>query len=172
MSGLEKTASIDWVDFFSEISNVSETSGASKASDTEAEAALTPEATESVSEAEDSNSSTPAPRLWSLFAKYHADNPNVWKLFHKYTFDVIRAGRTRFGARDIVHRIRWYTNIETSGDEFKINNNWSPYYGRIFMALYPQHNALFETRNVEDDPETLANIVRQLQGSGVSTDSP
>lgn len=90
-------------------------------------------------------------RLEQRFREFHASNPRVYELFVKFTLQVVRAGRKRYGAFAILNRIRWHVEIETRGDEFKVNNNWSPFYARLFMQDHPQHDGFFETRASEAD---------------------
>ena len=101
---------------------------------------------------------------WRRFAVWHEANPRVWDLFVQFTFDVIRAGRPYYSARDIVHRIRWHTNIEMRAvDEFKINNNWSPYYARLFVQAFPEYEGFFEMRSADSDPETERRLVASVK---------
>ena len=79
--------------------------------------------------------------------KWHKKNPQVWELFQKFTFEAIESGRTHYSTNSVIERIRWYTDIETSGDVFKINNNHAPYYARLFHLEYPQYDGFFRTRN-------------------------
>jgi len=84
---------------------------------------------------------------WELrFQDFHAANPHIYELVKKYTLDVIGTGRKSFSMTSIFERIRWYTTIETSGEEFKINQNFIPYYSRMFMADHPQHDGFFSIR--------------------------
>lgn len=102
--------------------------------------------------------------LWIRFAEWHEANPHVWLLFVRFTFQALQTGRGHYSARDIVHRIRWHTNVElASVDEFKINDHWSPYYARVFMACYPAHASIFETRESEDDPVTREAITKKMR---------
>jgi hypothetical protein len=102
--------------------------------------------------------------LWIDFAHWHRTNPHVWPLFVRYAFEAINAGRKRFSARAIIHRIRWHENVELRAvDEFKINNNWSPYYGRIFCEVYPQHSGLFALREVEDHPSVRQELAAEMR---------
>lgn len=80
------------------------------------------------------------------FEVFHAENPHIYELVKKYTFEVIRAGREHFSMISIFERIRWFTTVETTGDEFKINQNFATYYGRKFMDDYPEHEGFFRTR--------------------------
>lgn len=82
------------------------------------------------------------------FHAYHTANPHVYELVKKYTKDVIKTGRKTFSMTSIFERIRWYTNIETTGDEFKINQNYIPHYSRMFMREHPEHDGFFNTRKL------------------------
>ena len=80
--------------------------------------------------------------------RFHAANPHVYDLFKKYTFEAIMAGREHFSVISIFERIRWYTDVETQGDPFKINQNFATYYGRQFMRDHPEHDGFFRTRKL------------------------
>lgn len=98
-------------------------------------------------EATPANDNYPAKNQWAArFAEFHDANPLVYELVKKYTFDVLRTGKKSFSMTSIFERIRWYTTIETSGEEFKINQNFIPYYSRMFMADYPEHDGFFSIR--------------------------
>jgi len=79
------------------------------------------------------------------FAVYHAKNPHVYVLFKKFAF-AAAAEKQMYSADAVLHRMRWFTDIETTGDQFKINNNYAAYYGRLFMADFPRHAGFFRTR--------------------------
>lgn len=81
----------------------------------------------------------------SRFRRYHKENPAVYELFVRFTRQAISAGRKRFSATAIIQRIRWETAV-TGNDGFKINNNYSSYYARLFIREYPQHEGFFVTR--------------------------
>ena len=82
------------------------------------------------------------------FEAFHEGNPHVYELFKKYTLEAIAAGRETYSTISIFERIRWYTDIETQGDPFKINQNFAAYYGRMFMRDFPQHDGFFRTRKL------------------------
>ena len=88
----------------------------------------------------------PMPEAEARWREWHRDNPRVYELFQQYTLQAINAGRPRYSARVVIERIRWHVNIETRGDEFKINDHYTPYYARLFMRDHPQHAGFFETR--------------------------
>ena len=90
------------------------------------------------------------PRI-EKFKEFHRANPHVYKLFCRFALEAtIR--RDRFSARTVVHRLRWYTNIETKDvDGIKVNDHWSPFYARMFEADYPVHKGFFEHRKAVAD---------------------
>ncbi len=93
---------------------------------------------------------------WAIiFFKYHEDNPHIYELFKKFTFEAIERGHKHFGSQTVINRIRWYTNIETKGDPFKINSNVSAYYSRLFMKQFEEHDDYFRTRQVRDNSKSL-----------------
>ena len=84
--------------------------------------------------------------LEQAFREFHEANPHVYALFRELASEVIRAGRVRFSARTIWHRMRWYAAFETTDEEFKLNNNHSPYYARLWLKDHPQYPGFFELR--------------------------
>jgi hypothetical protein len=86
-------------------------------------------------------------RLELQFRAFHRANPRVYELFVRFTQRAIQRGHRNLSADMILHRVRWETAIETHGaDEFKINNNFSAFYARMFMRDYPRHDGFFRTR--------------------------
>ena len=77
--------------------------------------------------------------------KFSAAHPEVWRLFSKFTFDRIGLGFKNYSANAIFERIRWETD-QAQGTEFKLNNNYRPFYARAFMTQYPEHDGFFRTR--------------------------
>jgi hypothetical protein len=87
--------------------------------------------------------------IWQeRFNTFHAANPHIYELFKRFTFEAIMAGREHFSVISIFERIRWYTDVETQGDPFKINQNFAAYYGRMFMKDFPVYEGFFRTRKL------------------------
>jgi hypothetical protein len=81
------------------------------------------------------------------FAAIDAANPRMWELFRTFTFAMIQRGFRHYSARAVLHRVRWETATPLEdGSEFKINNNWSPFYARKFHQLYPDYSGFFRCR--------------------------
>lgn len=80
------------------------------------------------------------------FAAFDKANPRVWEMFVEFAVQAINAGRTVLSASLITERVRWETWITTSGDDFKINNNYRAFYARKFMKQFPIYGDCFRTR--------------------------
>jgi len=86
---------------------------------------------------------------FSQWKKFHFANPKVWNLFQVFAYQAIDAGHDRYSADAILHRIRWHVTVETKDESgFKINNNHSAYFARLFSHAYPNHAGFFETRKL------------------------
>ena len=83
--------------------------------------------------------------------EWHKANPRVWYLFEQFTFEALDSGREHFSHWLIMNRIRWETSIVTTGDDFKIRNDFIAYYARLFMAVYPEHKGFFRIKRMKDD---------------------
>ena len=96
----------------------------------------------------------PPPAKQSLrerFEAFDAEHPEVWEMFERLTFDVIRAGRSRFSAKVVFGRMRWDTALRADdGNGWKLNDHFTAYYARKFMERHPAHDGFFETRRVSE----------------------
>ena len=88
---------------------------------------------------------TPKQKWW----KYHKDNPEVYLLFKRFTFQAISKGHKHLSAWLIMNRIRWETNVVTTG-LFKISNNHIAYYARLFMVDFPTQQGFFRTKEMKE----------------------
>lgn len=85
------------------------------------------------------------------FEQFHAANPQVFVHFKRFAWDVKRMGRTRWSADAIIQRIRWFLCVETAGDNFKVNDNFSAYYARLLIAEEPEFDGFFELRKTRQE---------------------
>lgn len=83
--------------------------------------------------------------------EWHKENPHVYELFERFSLQAINSGRKNFSHWLIMNRIRWETAITTTGDDFKIRNDFIAYYARLFMALHPEHDGFFRIREMKAD---------------------
>jgi len=84
------------------------------------------------------------------FRRFHDNHPEVYEHFKKFTGQVMRSGYKNYGAKSIFERIRWHMQIERgANDEFKINNNFTSRYVRLFEKEYPEYSGFFKTRKLK-----------------------
>ena len=84
------------------------------------------------------------------FNEFHRENPDVYTSFKKFAFQLINAGCKRLGSKQIIERIRFETAIKTTGDpDFKINNNHTCFYSRLFCNDYPEHLNKFNFKQIQ-----------------------
>ncbi len=77
---------------------------------------------------------------------YHKENPHVFELFVKYAIQLRKTGRRHYSAQAIIERIRWHVEVETMGDEFKMNNNYGGCYARLLVVTHPEFDGFFQFR--------------------------
>ena len=102
--------------------------------------------------------------LVNEFKTFHSKNPEVYELFKTFTFRAINAGHVRLSSEMIINRIRWETSVETTDKDYKINNDYKPFYSRMFMNEYPKYNNFFATRGSYADNLDWKEYVVQTAG--------
>ena len=81
-------------------------------------------------------------RWWT----WHKKNPEFYALFKRFTFQAIEKGHRNLSAWLIVNRIRWETMIVTTGDDYKISNDFIALNARLFMHDHPEYKGFFRTK--------------------------
>lgn len=84
------------------------------------------------------------------FCDYHEKNPQIWEAFKRITLETIRKGFKHYSAKGIFELIRWHTSIGGTGD-YKLQNNYTPYYARKFEDEFPQYKGFFRKRESKFD---------------------
>ena len=78
------------------------------------------------------------------FEEFNDEHPEVYEGFKRFALKAM-GFRKHYSADAVLHALRWETMIE-SGEEFKINNNWSSFYARKFMKECPSYEGFFRLR--------------------------
>ncbi len=82
------------------------------------------------------------------FWAYHNQNPHVFELFERFAKEAARL-HGHYGAKAIFERVRWHMDVETvDAEEFKLNNNYTSRYARLFMLKNPGFDGFFRTREL------------------------
>lgn len=92
------------------------------------------------------------------FPQYHTDNPHIYEMFKKFTFEMIRAGHRNFGSKSIVERMRWESMISANTGQFKISNQYTPLYSRMFANEFPEYKDVFRYRKSKYDDILDVNV--------------
>lgn len=81
------------------------------------------------------------------FDTFHSANPAVYATLVRLAREWVRAtGRHRVGIDMLCARCRWDIALRTSDPDFKINNNFKPYYARLIQKQEADLVDLFEVR--------------------------
>ena len=82
------------------------------------------------------------------FKQWDKENPEVFPMFKKMAFQIKRTGRTAYSGYNIFYAIRWFRDIKTTGDVFKVNNDYIPIYIRLLIYRHPEFDGFFELRGI------------------------
>lgn len=92
---------------------------------------------------------TPAlSRIFAAYRTWDQANPHFYRRFEEFAEALAAAGHRNISAKLIFERIRWESMISTSGEPWKLNNNYTPIYARRFMHEHPEHRGLFRLRDL------------------------
>jgi len=87
--------------------------------------------------------------LYKKFFEFHFENLGVYDLFEKFALQAKAAGRPRFSQWMIAQRIRWYTNIETTGTDYKLSNDYIAMYARLLVYAIPELEGFFQLKKMK-----------------------
>jgi len=88
--------------------------------------------------------------LEEKFETYDEANPHIYDLFYRFAKETLDRGYSHYSANAIFERIRWYVDIETEGDQLKVNNNYRPYYARKLMESHQEFSSFFRVRELQE----------------------
>ena len=72
-------------------------------------------------------------KKYEEYVEWIEKNQDFYELFDKFTKQAL-VNKSKISAWLIVNRIRWEIEIETNGDEYKINNDFIAYLARDWMV--------------------------------------
>jgi phage terminase large subunit GpA-like protein len=83
---------------------------------------------------------------YKRFLEFHRLNPKVYTLLVEGAKKVKAVGYKRYSINTLFEIVRWHNDIDTKGDEFKLNNNHRAFYARMIMKNNPELDGMFRTR--------------------------
>ena len=87
-------------------------------------------------------------KLLRKFKEFHRDNPDVYTELVKLAKQLKAKGRSKYGIKSLFEVVRWHRALATTGDEFKLNNNYTAYYARLIMHREPSLKGFFSVREL------------------------
>ncbi len=85
------------------------------------------------------------------FYEYHKENPQIYAEFKKITLNLIGRGFKHYSAKGVFEIVRWSTGVSANDNIFKINNNYTPLYARLFEKEFPNMKDFFRKRDSKFD---------------------
>lgn len=85
------------------------------------------------------------------FWEFHAQNPHVYGRLVQLARGLHQRGHRKIGIGMLFEVLRWQHAMTTTGDPFKLNNNYRALYARYIMAREPDLGGVFEIRRIQGD---------------------
>lgn len=82
------------------------------------------------------------------FRDFHGANPHVYVRLVELARQLRERGHRRVGMKMLFEVLRWEHALRTTGDDFRLNNNYTAYYARLVMEREPDLDGIFETREL------------------------
>ena len=80
------------------------------------------------------------------FELFHRANPQVYEALRELSMRLAATGRRTFGMKALFEALRFSYALQTSGESYKINNSYTPFYARLLMRNEPQLAGFFNLR--------------------------
>jgi hypothetical protein len=84
------------------------------------------------------------------FARFHLAHPQVWMRFAHHVRRLKDRGATHYSARTLISVIRFERDLEFRDWEtgLRVNDHFSPYYGRLWEIAHPEDRGFFSKRKL------------------------
>lgn len=79
------------------------------------------------------------------FTLFHAANPHVADALERLAEPWL-ARHSHASMKALFERLRWESGIQTTGDVYVLNNDFTAYYSRLLMERRPEWAGAFRTR--------------------------
>ena len=87
------------------------------------------------------------------FSEFHQRNPHVAINLVGLALALVRNGHKRGSMTMLFNVLRWQQMMDTDDphSEFKLNNNYTPYYARLITTMDPVLEGFFEMRHIKGE---------------------
>lgn len=86
------------------------------------------------------------------FRDFHSRNPQVYQMFKEVSNRLISRSVPHLSSKFIWEIVRYevYMHVDRrEWDKYKLNNNFTAYYGRMFVEEFPEFKKKFEFRTIK-----------------------
>jgi hypothetical protein len=83
------------------------------------------------------------------FIEYHAKYPKVYEYYKGVIAQLINRGFKKYSSDGVLHIVRFTKHDEIKKDGFKVNNNYTPYYARLYESEHPELKGFFAMRKTK-----------------------
>jgi hypothetical protein len=83
------------------------------------------------------------------FDEFDKANPQVYRELVALAKQAKEAGRSKIGIKMLFEVVRWNRYIQTTDQDFKLNNNYHSRYARKIMHNEPELRGFFDTRELK-----------------------
>jgi len=80
------------------------------------------------------------------FDDFHRQNPAVYDELVRLTRQLKARGIRRYSIKGVYEVLRFNVKLRTTGDDYKLNNNYTASYARLIMEQEPDLDGFFDTR--------------------------
>tara|TARA_R110002051_G_C8691427_1_gene493111 strand:- start:230 stop:652 length:423 start_codon:yes stop_codon:yes gene_type:complete len=89
---------------------------------------------------------------WERFKDLHKSRPGIYRKFCEIALTMIERGQDRDSAYSVMHVLRFQdfspgVDMRPESD-YKISNNMTPFYARLFHRDYPEHREFFSIKSI------------------------
>lgn len=86
--------------------------------------------------------------LQQQFERFHEANPKVYEVLHKLAAEWLE-NHSKVGVGMLWEVMRWQLGVQTSGDVYRLNNDYRSRYARLLLAEHPEWTGRIETRQLK-----------------------
>lgn len=85
-------------------------------------------------------------KITEKFKVFHDNNPHVYEELVSLARQVKDTGKSKYGIKALFEVVRFHYDIKTTGDYFKLNNNYTALYARMIMEKEQDLKDFFSLR--------------------------
>lgn len=89
-------------------------------------------------------------QLFDEWLGFHQANPDIYRELRRMALTLVARGRRRYGINGLFEVLRWdRAQLQTTDDEFKINDHHAPFYARLLMMREQRLVGFFALKDEE-----------------------